>query len=58
MALLSQHPDLRVVGPATRRSRTGFVVVVAAAAVFAALFVAAASHSMVVDKGSPLANTT
>ncbi|MBX3287684.1 MAG: hypothetical protein KF703_20220 [Actinobacteria bacterium] len=42
------RPDLRVVGPPRRGPRTGLVVVAVAAAVFAALFVAAASHSMVV----------
>ena len=42
------RPDLRVVGPPTRAARTGLWVVVTAAVVFAALFVAGASHSMVV----------
>lgn len=42
------RPDLRVVGPPTRAARTGIWVILAATVVFTALFVAAASHSMVV----------
>jgi hypothetical protein len=38
-----------VVGPPTRAARTGIWVMLAATVVFAALFVAAASHSMVVS---------
>lgn len=43
------RPDLRVVGPPTRAARTGIWVILAATVVFAALFVAGASHSMVVS---------
>lgn len=43
------RPDLRVVGPPTRAARTGIWVILAATIVFAALFVAGASHSMVVS---------
>lgn len=42
------RPDLRVVGPPTRASRTGLWVVFTAAVLFGALFVAAVAHSLVV----------
>jgi len=42
------RPDLRVVGPPTRRSRAGVGVVASALVVFVALFVAAVAHSLVV----------